>query len=84
MNIYQENQQLKKQVDSLAAKDAENQTLRKENQQLKAQLKLSKSLTNYDQVTAYVLTRTPSTWQNQVTINKGSLAGIKKGDSVLS
>lgn len=84
MNTYQENQQLKRQVDSLAAKDAENQTLRKENQQLKAQLKLSKSLTNYDQVTAYVLTRTPSTWQNQVTINKGSLAGIKKGDSVLS
>ena len=31
MNTYQENQQLKKQVDSLAAKDAENQTLKKEN-----------------------------------------------------
>lgn len=84
LNTYKENKQLKAQVENIAEKDAENQTLKKENQQLKAQLKLNKSLTNYSKINAYVLTRTPSTWRNQVVVNKGSLAGVTKGSAVLS
>lgn len=84
INTYQENQDLKKQVDNLAAQKVENQTLREENKALKQQLKLNKSLTDYDKINAYVISRSPSTWQNQVVINKGSLAGVTKNAAVLS
>ena len=84
LDTYQENQELKKQIDSLAAQKVENQTLREENKALKQQLKLNKSLTDYDKISAYVISRAPSSWQNQVTINKGSLAGVTKNAAVLS
>ncbi|KRL06742.1 rod shape-determining protein MreC [Liquorilactobacillus hordei DSM 19519] len=84
LNTYQENQKLKKQVDNLASEKVSNQTIRKENAALKKQLKLNKSLTNYTAVTSYVIARTPSSWQNQIIISKGSLAGVKKNASVLS
>lgn len=84
LDTYQENQELKKQVDSLAAQKVENQTLREENKALKQQLKLNKTLTDYDKISAYVISRTPSSWQNQVTINQGSLAGVTKNAAVLS
>ncbi len=84
LNTYEENQKLKKQVDGLAAQRVENQTLRKENRQLKRQLKLDRSLTDYDRISAYVLSRTPSAWQNQVIISKGRTAGVVKNAAVMS
>ncbi|WP_057829097.1 rod shape-determining protein MreC [Liquorilactobacillus cacaonum] len=84
LNTYQENQKLKKQVDSLASEKVSNQAIKKENIALKKQLKLNKTLTDYNSVTAYVLARTPSSWQNQLIISKGSLAGVKKNEAVLS
>lgn len=83
-NTYTENKKLKKQVDSIAAQKVENQTLKEENQHLKKQLKLNRTLTSYEKITAVVLSRTPSSWQNQVIINKGSVTGVKKNDAVLS
>lgn len=84
MNAYQENQLLKKQVSDLAQVKVRDQTLAKENQQLKKELKLNHSLTDYTTVTASVLTRTPSSWQNQLVINKGQTAGISKNMPVMS
>ena len=84
LNTYEENQKLKKEVDSVASQRVENQTLAKENKQLKRQLKLNKSLTDYDKISAYVLSRTPSAWQNQVIISKGKTAGVVKNAAVMS
>lgn len=84
LNTYEENQKLKQQIDSLAADKVENQTLRKENKQLKEQLKLDESLTDYSKISAHVLSRTPSSWQNQIIISKGSFAGVTKNAAVLS
>lgn len=84
INTYSENQQLKKKVNELAQQKATNATIKKENKQLKQQLKLTKTLTNYTKINAYVLTRTPSAWQNQVTISKGSASGVVKGAAVVS
>ncbi|WP_461240358.1 rod shape-determining protein MreC [Paucilactobacillus sp. N302-9] len=84
MNAYQENQLLKKQVSELAQAKVRDQTLAHENQQLKKQLKLNNSLTDYTTVTASVMTRTPSAWQDQLTINKGQTSGITKNMPVLS
>jgi rod shape-determining protein MreC len=77
LNTYSENQQLKKQVDSLATEKVRNQTLTSENKKLKTELKLKNSLTDFSLVSASVVSRAPSSWQNQLVINKGSLSGIK-------
>ena len=45
-NTYEENELLKKKIDSLATTKIENQTLKSENKQLKQQLHLNKSLTD--------------------------------------
>ncbi len=45
---------------------------------------MNNSLTDYTTVTASVLTRTPSSWQNQLIINKGQTAGISKNMPVMS
>lgn len=83
-STYQENAQLKKKLDSMNALQVENETLKQENKQLKQQLSLNESLTSFDSISAYVISRSPSTWQNQIIISKGSNAGITKGSAVVS
>ena len=84
MNAYTENRELKQKVSELAQVKVRDQTLAKENKQLKAELKLKNSLTDYSTVSAAVMSRTPSSWQQQLVINKGQTSGIKKNKPVLS
>lgn len=84
LNTYSENQKLKKQVDNLATREVQNQVLQRENKKLKQELKLKNSLTDFKLITASVTSRAPSSWQNAVIINKGSLSGIKKNQAVVS
>lgn len=84
MNTYSENKELKQQVTELAQVKVRDQTLAKENKQLKAELRVKSSLTDYSTIAASVLSRDPSSWQAQLVINKGSSAGIKKNMPVLS
>ncbi|KRL28606.1 rod shape-determining protein MreC [Limosilactobacillus frumenti DSM 13145] len=83
-NTYSENRALKQQVTDLAQTKVRDQTLAHENKQLKQELKLNKSLTDYNTVTASVYMRTPSAWQKQLVINKGESNGIKKNMPVMS
>ena len=83
-DTYQENAQLKKKLDSMNALQVENETLKQENKQLKQQLSLNKSLPSYTDISTYVISHSPSTWQNQIVISKGSNAGITKGSAVVS
>lgn len=84
MNAYTENRELKQKVSELAQVKVRDQTLAKENKQLKAELKLKNSLTDYSTVSAAVMSRTPSSWQQQLVLNKGQTSGIKKNMPVLS
>lgn len=84
MNTYSENRELKQQVTELAQTKVRDQTLAKENKELKQELKLNKSLTDYNTITASVMMRTPSSWQKQLVINKGQTNGIKKNMPVMS
>ncbi|MEO5285521.1 rod shape-determining protein MreC [Limosilactobacillus allomucosae] len=84
MNAYTENRELKQKVSELAQVKVRDQTLAKENKQLKAELKLKNSLTDYSTVSAAVMSRTPSSWQQQLVINRGQTSGIKKNMPVLS
>ena len=84
MNAYTENRELKQKVSELAQVKVRDQTLAKVNKQLKAELKRKNSLTDYSTVSAAVMSRTPSSWQQQLVINKGQTSGIKKNMPVLS
>ncbi|ANZ61714.1 rod shape-determining protein MreC [Secundilactobacillus paracollinoides] len=84
LNTYQENTRLKGQVQKLAQTQVHDQAVSQENKKLKKELKLTHSLTDYESVNASVIARTPSSLQDQVIIDKGSAAGIKKNMPVLS
>ncbi|WP_127848871.1 rod shape-determining protein MreC [Lacticaseibacillus hulanensis] len=84
MNTYSENERLKSKLDDLAQTKVRNQTLSRENKQLKKQLKLSATLADYDTVTAAVESRSPSNWLNVLVIDKGAVAGVKKNMPVMS
>jgi rod shape-determining protein MreC len=81
---YEENQRLRKGIDDLDATHAENESLKAENKELKKLVGLKKTTTDYSLTAAVVLTRTPSSWQDLVTVNKGTASGIKKNQPVLA
>ncbi len=83
LNTYKENQALTEKVDVLAQAKVQLQTLQAENRALKDQLQIENTLTDYKVVNAVVISRSPSNWQSQLIVNKGSNAGIKKGMSVM-
>ncbi|WP_390408261.1 rod shape-determining protein MreC [Lacticaseibacillus jixiensis] len=84
INTYSENKRLKAQIEDLAQTKVEAQTLKVENAALKKQLKLDGTLTDYTQINASVMLRSPTDWRNIVVINKGAGAGVKKNMPVLS
>ena len=61
-----------------------NTSLENEIQELKSALELKKTLTEYDTVVATVLSRNKSYWFNTITIDKGSIDGIKKDMIVIT
>ncbi|AUX11803.1 rod shape-determining protein MreC [Latilactobacillus sakei] len=84
VNTYQENKALKAQLDDLAQTKVQAQTLKEENKNLKKELNLAGTLTDYTTLNASVLSRNPDNWQNSLVINKGALAGLKKNMPVMS
>ena len=61
-----------------------NASLEQEIQELKESLELKTTLTEYDTVTATVLSRNKSYWFNTITIDKGKKSGIKKDMAVVT
>lgn len=84
MNTYSENRRLKQQVSELAQVKVRDATLAHENRQLKKELKVSHTMTDYSTINAAVITRSPSSWQKQIIINKGQTSGIKKNMPVMA
>ncbi|MGY3766218.1 rod shape-determining protein MreC [Vagococcus vulneris] len=82
-NTYSENQHLKKRVDQNVMLQAELDNYKKENNQLKDQLKLNSTLSNYDIVNANVVNRSPDTWQDVLVINKGTKDGVETNMAVM-
>jgi rod shape-determining protein MreC len=83
LNTYSDNQKLMSRVDELAQAKVQLQTLQKENAALKGQLDVDATMSDYTIVNATVVSRSPSNWQAQLIINKGSNSGIKKNMSVM-
>ncbi|KAF0424828.1 rod shape-determining protein MreC [Pediococcus acidilactici] len=81
---YEENERLRQDIDKLSATHAENKSLKEENRELKKLVGLKNSMTDYSLTPAIVLTRSPSSWQDLVTVNKGTANGVKKNQPVLA
>ena len=84
ISTYQENQKLKKKVDQLEQNQTKIEILTRENKELKKELQLNATLSDYSQITAAVLSRSPANWQDVLIINRGSVNGIKKNMPVMS
>nr|WP_245187012.1 rod shape-determining protein MreC [Enterococcus larvae] len=83
-NTYDENQRLKTKIDSYNDLAIQNDNYQKEIDALKAELELNETLTDYEKVTANVITRSPDTWQDIMVVDKGSADGIEVNMAVMS
>lgn len=84
LDTYSENRKLKAEVEDLAQTKVRLATTQRENKALKAQLKLNGTLTDYTQISAAVMLRSPTDWRNIMVINKGAGAGVKKNMPVMA
>ncbi|BDR56205.1 rod shape-determining protein MreC [Xylocopilactobacillus apis] len=84
VSTYSENQRLKKKIDELEQNETKLAVLTKENKELKKELQLNATLSDYSQITAAVISRSPSNWQDLVIINRGTVNGVKKNMPVMS
>jgi rod shape-determining protein MreC len=75
-NAAAENQQLKQRVEQMEGELSQLRASRDENERLKALLDF-KEKSQYQTVTARVISRDPSVWFDTVTINRGSSSGLE-------
>ncbi|WEV44895.1 rod shape-determining protein MreC [Streptococcaceae bacterium ESL0687] len=81
---YEENQELKKENYSLNTKASENESLLAENKALREALDLKTSLVGYQETTANVINRNPSSWNDTLIVNVGEKDGIKENMVVMA
>ncbi|GMR70605.1 rod shape-determining protein MreC [Aerococcus viridans] len=84
MNTYEENQRLKSQISSLEELEAQNEILQSENEELSALLDLQPSLVGKNVIASSVISRSPDTWLDSITIDVGSNSGVEKNMSVMT
>ncbi|MBY5035125.1 rod shape-determining protein MreC [Streptococcus gallolyticus] len=84
IDAYSENQELKKTLSTLKNEAAENETLKKENEGLKASLNLASASDGQEMIGALVSVRTPVSWLNKMIVNKGSNQGVKSNMLVVA
>ena len=84
MTTYEENQSLKSKIDTVSALQAQLAEAKAENAQLKDELNLKATLSEYNTINASVIGRNPDSWQDQIIINVGSNDGIETGMVVMS
>lgn len=83
-NTYEENQSLKTQIGRLQELEAENGILREENEELSELLDLRPILEGKTVITSSVISRSPETWVDSITIDTGSNNGIQENMSVMT
>ncbi|WP_027409460.1 rod shape-determining protein MreC [Anoxybacillus tepidamans] len=83
-NTYKENKLLKERLEEYVMLEAEVQTLKKENEELRAILDKKESLRDFIPIEATVIGRNPERWQETVIVNKGEQQGVKKDMAVIT
>ena len=84
MNTYEDNQRLKSQISSLEELEAQNEILQSENEELSALLDLQPSLVGKNVIASSVISRSPDTWLDSITIDVGTNSSIEENMSVMT
>ncbi|MBP2620946.1 rod shape-determining protein MreC [Streptococcus panodentis] len=84
LNTYKENEVLKGELYNISEKAAAADSLQVENKQLRQLLDLKDSDTNEVKVVAEVISRSPSSWNKDLTVDKGSADNITDSMLVVS
>ena len=83
-DLYKKYTKLKEKVEKTELYYAQIEELQKEVTELKSTLELNSTLSEYTYINATVVNRNIGYWYNNITIDKGSKNGIKKGDAVIT
>lgn len=81
---YEENEKLKLKIDTFDEVVQENKNKDREIATLKQELDLQATLTNFEKITANVITRSPDTWQEMIVVDQGSQDGVEENMAVLA
>jgi len=76
LHAYQQNESLKSELVASQPDKDKLDAIQSENKQLKDALKLKDTLTNYDTISATVISRDPNSWDDTLTINSGKQDGL--------
>ena len=84
VNTYEENKNLKGEIEQHddLKQNVKNQA--QEIERLKVEEELNKTLTDYEKVSATVITRSPDTWQDELIVDRGSDDGVTENMAVMS
>jgi rod shape-determining protein MreC len=83
-NTYEENQVLREKLSQYKGLIYEVQEIKEENTELREIIDKADSIRSYNPIHATVTARSPERWIEQVTINKGSIAGVKENMAVIT
>jgi rod shape-determining protein MreC len=83
-NTYDENQLLREKLAQYKGLIYEVQEIKEENTELREIVDKADSIRSYNPIHATVTARSPERWIDQVTINKGSNAGVKENMAVIT
>lgn len=84
LDTYHENERLKEQLDTYENAVQQNKNKDREIKALKEELALDETLSDFEKVTANVISRSPDSWQDILVIDKGSKDGLEDNMAVLS
>ncbi|UOR12160.1 rod shape-determining protein MreC [Halobacillus amylolyticus] len=83
-NVYEQNEVLKARLAEYKGLIQENQQLKKDNEELRATIDKTNSLSDYTPIHATVIARSSERWFKQMTINRGEEHGIEKDMAVIT
>ncbi|MCL6572090.1 MAG: rod shape-determining protein MreC [Bacillus sp. (in: Bacteria)] len=83
-DTYGENKELKSRIENLVNLEAENQGLKKDNEELRDILGKKETLRDFKPIPATVIGRNPDRWHEMIIIDKGKLNGIEKNMAVVT
>ena len=83
-SVKEENDILETSLDRIESIESENVELRRQIEELKKELDVDYTLTDYEYLNATVISRNVGYWYNTITINKGTYNGIEKDMVVIN
>lgn len=84
VNTFEENQYLKQRIDQVNEMQVRIADLEVENEKMRQELNLTETLSEFEPLSATVISRSPDQWMETLVINVGSNDGVRKDLAVMS